>query len=101
MRSLCAGVALLVVLGSSSVASQNNAVSNWKLTWSDEFNGADGSSLDPAKWAFDVGGGGWGNKELESYTSHPVNVQQRGSNLVITALKEDYTGADGITRPYT
>ena len=101
MRSFCAGVALLVVFGSTSVAPQNNAASSWRLTWSDEFNGADGSSPDPAKWTFDVGGAGWGNKELESYTSRPMNVEQRSGNLVITALKEDYTGADGITQPYT
>lgn len=101
MRSLCAGVALLLALASASMVPQNNAASNWKLTWSDEFNGPDGSSPDPAKWTFDVGGGGWGNKELESYTSRPLNVQQHGGNLVITALKEDYTGADGFMRPYT
>jgi beta-glucanase (GH16 family) len=73
----------------------------WAMTWSDEFNGADGTPPDPAKWVFDTGGGGWGNKELESYTSRPVNVKQLDGNLVITALKEEFTGTDKIARPYT
>jgi beta-glucanase (GH16 family) len=73
----------------------------WKLVWSDEFNGADGSSPDAAKWGFETGGGGFGNNELESYTGRPANVQQKGGNLVITARRENFTGADGIARPYT
>ena len=73
----------------------------WKLVWSDECNGPDGSPPDLAKWTFATGGGGWGNKELESYTSRLENAEQRGGNLVITARKEDYVGLDGIERPYT
>lgn len=94
------GTFLAMVVLSIHGSSQADAT-KWKLTWSDEFNAADGTAPDPAKWSFDLGGGGWGNKELESYTSRPVNVQQKGGNLVITALKEDYTGKDGVARPYT
>jgi beta-glucanase (GH16 family) len=79
----------------------NAAENSWKLVWSDEFNGRDGSPPDAAKWVFETGGDGWGNKELESYTSRPENAQQVGGNLVITALKERYTGKDGIRRSYT
>jgi beta-glucanase (GH16 family) len=71
------------------------------LVWSDEFNGLNGTSPDPANWTYDIGGGGWGNQELESYTSRPENVHVQDGNLVITALKENYTGPDGIARPYT
>ena len=92
-------LAALVLLSTHGM-SQPEA-SKWKLVWSDEFNAADGTTPDPAKWDFDIGGGGWGNKELESYTPRPVNVQQKGGNLVITAVKEDYTGKDGVARPYT
>jgi beta-glucanase (GH16 family) len=73
----------------------------WKLTWSDEFNGVDGTAPDAAKWGFDLGGGGFGNDEFETYTSRLKNVQQRGGNLAITALEERYTGDDGMTRWYT
>jgi beta-glucanase (GH16 family) len=68
---------------------------------SDEFNGPNGASPDPKRWSFEVGGHGFGNKELESYTARPENAVQQDGHLAITARKEDYTGADGIARPYT
>jgi len=74
---------------------------NWKLTWNDEFNGAEGSGVDPTKWVFEVGGNGWGNHELEYYTSRPKNVYIRDGNLVIQAERENYMGADGVSRSYT
>jgi len=73
----------------------------WRLVWSDEFSGADGSSPDSSKWTYDLGGKGWGNQELESYTNRKENARIEKRNLVITALKESYTGADGLTRDYT
>ena len=74
------------------------------LVWSDEFSGPDGSSPDSSKWTFDtgVGGSGWGNNELESYTNRTQNAQLKGGNLVITALKETYADpSDNVTRNYT
>jgi beta-glucanase (GH16 family) len=73
----------------------------WTLVWSDEFSTQDGSSPDPKKWTYDLGGKGWGNQELESYTDRPENAHIEKGNLVITAQKESFTGADGITRDYT
>jgi len=61
------------------------ALPGWTLTWSDEFNGPDGSAADPTKWARDVGGTGWGNQELEYYTDGTANAVVTGGNLVITA----------------
>jgi beta-glucanase (GH16 family) len=73
-----------------------------RLVWSEEFNGPAGSSPDPDYWNFDTGGKGWGNEELESYTSRPQNASLDGKgDLVITARAEDYTGLDGIPREYT
>jgi beta-glucanase (GH16 family) len=96
MFSACAGSRPAVSAGSPA------ATPTWTLTWSDEFSGATGAAPDPAKWAFDLGGNGWGNQELESYTNRPANVHQDGGgNLVILANKETYTGADGIQRQYT
>jgi beta-glucanase (GH16 family) len=71
------------------------------LVWSDEFTGANGSSVDPAKWSFDIGGKGWGNNELETYTNRTANVDVEDGFLVITALKETFSGPDNITRAYT
>ena len=39
----------------------------WELVWADEFNYV--GLPDPQKWTFDVGGAGWGNRELQYYTS--------------------------------
>jgi beta-glucanase (GH16 family) len=72
-----------------------------KLIWSDEFNGVAGASPG-SQWQFDTGGNGWGNEELESYTSRPANAELDGQgHLAITARAEKYTGKDGITRSYT
>jgi beta-glucanase (GH16 family) len=73
----------------------------FNLVWSDEFNGADGSAPDPGKWTYDLGGNGWGNQELETYTNRTVNAQMQGGNLVITAQKETFVGPDNISRDYT
>ncbi|HEY4959541.1 MAG TPA: glycoside hydrolase family 16 protein [Terriglobales bacterium] len=86
---------------SSSTTTAPPATPSYQLVWADEFSGTDGSAPDATKWAIQTGGGGWGNNELESYTARPANVQVSGGNLVITAIKEDYTGADGIARHYT
>jgi len=76
-------------------------VARWITVWSDEFNGPNGSPPDPAKWTLETGGGGWGNQELEYYTNRARNAYQHDGNLVIAALKETYTGRDGVTRDYT
>jgi len=73
----------------------------WMPTWSDEFDGADGSRPDESRWTFDIGGGGYGNQELETYTSRPDNVTIEKGALVITARAEHFTGPDGIPRDYT
>jgi beta-glucanase (GH16 family) len=74
----------------------------WRLVWSDEFDGAAGNAVDRSRWTFDIGGGGWGNQELETYTDRTANASLDGNgNLVIVANRETFTGPDGIQRPYT
>jgi len=76
--------------------------SGYTLVWSDEFNGADGTSPDSSKWTYDTGGKGWGNNELECYTNLTQNVQVKGGNLVITAMNQPgYACSDGATNDYT
>ncbi|MFQ1000500.1 glycoside hydrolase family 16 protein [Modestobacter sp. SSW1-42] len=56
------------------------------LVWEDDFDGPAGSFPDAASWSPETGGGGWGNEELQTYTSEPANVGLDGAgNLVITA----------------
>jgi beta-glucanase (GH16 family) len=69
------------------------APSPWTLTFSDEFNGPAGP-IDGTKWGFDVGGGGWGNNELEYYTDSTNNVTVDGNGaLEIIARQESFMGA--------
>jgi len=86
-----------------SVAAQTAppSSSSWKLVWSDEFNGPNRARVDSSKWVVETGGGGWGNDELEYYTSRPQNASQENGNLVIKVLQEKYSGAGGVTRNYT
>src|SRR5712692_10814130 len=80
------GIALFVTLSAFMASAQTT---NWKLIWSDEFNGPAGAPPDPAKWNYDLGGGGWGNGEAEIYTNSPNNVFQDGQgHLVIRAIRD-------------
>ncbi len=56
--------------------------------WADEF---DYTGLpDKTKWGYDIGGGGWGNNELEYYTDREENASVANGLLTITAKKETY-----------
>ncbi|MBC7935683.1 MAG: family 16 glycosylhydrolase [Rhizobacter sp.] len=63
------------------------------LLWSDEFNIP--GAPDPAKWVYDIGtgGGGWGNQELQYYTSRPENVIIEGGLLKIKSIRENFSGS--------
>lgn len=73
------------------------------LLWSDDFGGAAGSAPDPSKWSQQVGGGGWGNQELECYTDSRQNSALDGNgHLVITAVRDPgHRCADGNVDEYT
>lgn len=62
---------------------------NWELVWSDEFTNEIGSD-----WVFETGrgSGGWGNNELQYYREENATVEN--GSLVITAKKENFSGAD-------
>jgi hypothetical protein len=59
------------------------------LVWSDEFTG---STINSTNWGFDLGGGGWGNAELQNYTSRPENARIVNGSLVIEARRENFGG---------
>ncbi len=64
-----------------------------EILWADEF-GYSGPP-DPQKWGFDVGGHGWGNRELQYYTdSREENARVENGNLVIEAQREDWNGRE-------
>ncbi len=67
-----------------------------------DFSGAAGAAPDPTVWNHEVGGGGWGNNELQTHTASRRNSALDGrGQLRITAREEDLTGPDGIPRKYT
>jgi beta-glucanase (GH16 family) len=67
---------------------------NWQFestpVWSDEFDYT--GAPDPSKWGYDIGGSGWGNNELEYYTNNTNNAKAENGKLLITAIKENYSG---------
>jgi len=72
------------------------APADWKLVWADEFNNKAGIAPNANVWGQEVGDGtangiaGWGNSELEYYTSGTNNVATDGlGNLNITVKEAD------------
>ena len=87
IKPLPALAMVIVVILSSHIAFANNIV------WSDEFN-SHGSSPDPTKWTFEIGNGssGWGNSELEYYTSSLQNAYVSNGVLNIVACTNTIGG---------
>jgi beta-glucanase (GH16 family) len=79
-------ILLAVLVAAASGASAQN----WQVVWADEFD--EPGAPDPARWAYDIGGGGWGNQESQFYTNRPENVRVEGGALVIEAREEAYNG---------
>ena len=84
---------------------------NWKVVWSDEF---DGDALDSSKWSHEVNCFGGGNNEQQCYTDRPENTQLVDGVLNIIAREESFSGPatweiypgydpddTSVTRPYT
>lgn len=78
---------------------------NWAFEttpmWADEFDYT--GAPDAAKWGYDIGGGGWGNNELQYYTNSTNNAKVENGKLTITARMEsmggrNYTSARLITK---
>lgn len=69
-------------------------VSDWKLVWSDEF---DGTSIDSSKWTHEVNCQGGGNQEQQCYTDSPENSYVSDGMLNIVAKPS----TDGEQLPYT
>ena len=61
---------------------------NYSLVWSDEF---DGTSLNSGNWVAETGRGpnndGWGNQELQTYTTNNANLRVENGSLIMQAVK--------------
>jgi hypothetical protein len=51
----------------------------WRLLWSDEFDGPSGAPVDARYWNHEVGAGGWGNGERQRYTDGALNAVLDGN----------------------
>ncbi|MBQ7530822.1 MAG: family 16 glycosylhydrolase [Paludibacteraceae bacterium] len=75
----------------TSLVAVEHTWGDYKLVWSDEFNG---TSLDEGVWTIQQGAGGWGNQEAQFYTGRSENLRVENGCLVIEARKEDYQNAE-------
>jgi uncharacterized repeat protein (TIGR03803 family) len=86
----------LLLFGLSGAGTPTTYGQSLSLVWSDEFNSATSSNVDTTKWAFDTGNGGsnpgWGNNELEFYSSRTNNAYVAGGLLHIRAQIESTNG---------
>ena len=103
MKTLHVQLATLLLGWASLLTTTAQNIPGWNLVWADEFAQADGSAPDPAKWGYDLGGNGWGNNELEYYTSRTNNARIENGQLVIEARQENlggkrYTSARLLTK---
>lgn len=89
---------LLVTFPLVADAQQSNTPKkDWKLVWSDEFNG---TKLDYSKWEIEINAFGGGNNELQIYTDRKENVRVADGNLIIEARRDNAEIA-GTKREYS
>lgn len=78
---------IFAVLFSDTASAQAQVIYR-KLAFKDEFNKSANSPVDTGKWTAEIGGGGWGNQELQYYTNSIENAYHDGQgSLVIKAIK--------------
>ena len=86
-------------VGSKSTVDIANA--GMTLAGEDQFDGPAGTAPDARYWDHDLGGGGWGNGELQTYTDQAANARLDGSGHLLIQARRDagtYTSARLVTR---
>lgn len=63
------------------------------VTWRDEFSGPAGAAPDRARWRYNTGGNGWGNRELQSYTTSTSNVRLDGLGRLEIIARQATSGS--------
>ena len=72
------------------------------LPWTEEFDGRAGAAPNTNLFTSRTGGNGWGNQEIQTYTTKSANAALDGSgHLEIQARRETVVGADNIKRSWT
>jgi len=98
---ILAGFAVMNLLVEFDYLSRKTEEPVWELAWSDDFDesGVPNDEL----WEYSLGDGcpnlcGWGNNELQTYTSNQENIRIENGRLIIqiqsdTSLENKYTSA--------
>ncbi len=103
LSRLAAAISVTTLVGCGGGATTNTdvniveptvPVTDWKLVWSDDF---DGSSIDGNNWTHEVNCAGGGNNESQCYTDSPENAFVSDGTLKIVALP----AGEGAEKPYT
>jgi beta-glucanase (GH16 family) len=101
MRFVCLFILTSCIIACSNSKKTTNGT-EWKLSWSEEFNY--NGVPDSTKWSYDTGGDGWGNNELQYYTRASIaNAEVSNGSLKLRAIREpmnnrEYTSARLVTR---
>src|SRR5260370_40634500 len=78
-------------------AGRVRAPKGYTLVWGDEFRGKNGSLPDATKWTYDIGGNGWGNRELEYYTNRAENAPTEHGHLAIPPAAQKHPAPAALT----
>ena len=84
-------IGLLLAVACAPSPADTPAPRAWREVWADRFDGAAGDAP-AAHWIPDLGAGGWGNEELQAYTTDNAALDGDG-HLVITAREASRDGA--------
>lgn len=94
--ALAGGFCSFVFMGFGQAVAEVAAVeaaaissNDWRVVWSDDF---EGHALDRTKWQPEVGCWGGGNNERQCYTDRPQNIQVENGVLRLVARKGRFTG---------
>lgn len=91
MRLILLLLLTITLCYSESPKSIEQRSDRWRLVWADEFNYS--GLPDREKWSYDVGGHGWGNKELQYYTERrKENARVENGSLIIEARRDNWRG---------
>ena len=85
---VCAGIQFTPTQKVEAAVTSSGGSGSWKLVWTEDFNQSVGSGVDTATWNYDTGNGGWGNNEIQNYTTSTNNVY-------IADMSADSQSSDG------
>jgi beta-glucanase (GH16 family) len=65
------------------------------LIWSDEFDAPAGHAPTTARWGQELGGGGWGEQQLQVYTDRPANAHVTDDGMLAITARVEPDGSTG------